>query len=292
MSILESMMADNKTEPLMSWKDFLEMHPPGSLVRVSEAHSKKVAPSGYMAPNLNSPDLLLHCDSDTCQGPRTFACLTKEKERFISSAGEHIFLDYQCRNCTSTLKTFAVLAMVGSSEGDAEVIKFGELPVFGPRIPARVIRLVQRDAELFNKGRRAENLGLGVGAYAYYRQVVENQKAHLIDEIIRVAKKLNADPDTVTQLERAKTQFQFTQSIEGFKLAIPETLMINGQNPLLLLHNALSRGLHSGTDAECLELAQDIRVVLTALAERISQALKDEAELNTAVSRLMTKKSS
>jgi hypothetical protein len=48
--------------------------------------------------------------------------------------------------------------------------------------------------------------------------------------------------------------------------------------------------LHNGTDEECLELAQDIRVVLTELAERISQALKDEAELNTAVSRLMTKK--
>ncbi len=52
----------------------------------------------------------------------------------------------------------------------------------------------------------------------------------------------------------------------------------------------LSEGLHAGTDKECLELATSIRVVLTELAERISQALKDEAELNQAVARLMKPK--
>jgi hypothetical protein len=47
--------------------------------------------------------------------------------------------------------------------------------------------------------------------------------------------------------------------------------------------------LHEKTDTECLELAKSIRVVLTELADRISQALKDEAELISAVSRLLEK---
>jgi hypothetical protein len=53
------------------------------------------------------------------------------------------------------------------------------------------------------------------------------------------------------------------------------------------LHSALSEGLHAQTDEECLELATSIRVVLTEFVERVAMALKDEAELDKAVSRLI-----
>ena len=64
-------------------------------------------------------------------------------------------------------------------------------------------------------------------------------------------------------------------------------MLINGQNPLTLLHKALSVGVHESTDERCLERAHDVRVVLIELAERLGQAIKDEAGLNTAVNRLM-----
>jgi hypothetical protein len=64
-------------------------------------------------------------------------------------------------------------------------------------------------------------------------------------------------------------------------------LLINGHNPLTLLYSALSIGIHEQTDEKCLELAHDVRVVLIELSERFGQALKDEAELDSAVSRLM-----
>jgi hypothetical protein len=67
-------------------------------------------------------------------------------------------------------------------------------------------------------------------------------------------------------------------------------LIVNGHNPLTLLHSAVSEGLHEHTDEECLELATTIRVVLTDLAERIGLALKDQTELNAAVTKLMAVK--
>jgi hypothetical protein len=79
------------------------------------------------------------------------------------------------------------------------------------------------------------------------------------------------------------------KAIESVKDSIPESLLVNGHNPLTLLHSALSEGLHAQTDEQCLELAQAVRVVLAELAERIGQALKDEAELNAAISRLMNR---
>jgi hypothetical protein len=54
-----------------------------------------------------------------------------------------------------------------------------------------------------------------------------------------------------------------------------------------MLHTALSGGLHERPDAECLELAQDIRVVLYEMADKLGQAIREDAELKGAVSRLL-----
>lgn len=94
------------------------------------------------------------------------------------------------------------------------------------------------------------------------------------------------------RFEAAAKETQLSKAIEENKDGIPSALLIDNQhNPLTLLHSALSEGNHPDTDAECLEVARDIRLVLTDLAERLSQALKEHAELNNAVTRLLTRKS-
>jgi hypothetical protein len=56
------------------------------------------------------------------------------------------------------------------------------------------------------------------------------------------------------------------------------------------LHNALSIGLHSESDAKCPEAAHDVRLVLTELIERMSLLRKDNSELQSAVQRLIAKR--
>jgi hypothetical protein len=93
----------------------------------------------------------------------------------------------------------------------------------------------------------------------------------------------------IVALRAAKDEQQFKKAVEDVKHAIPESLLVDGHNPLTLLHSALSDGLHARTDGECLELAQTIRLVLADLAERISQALKDDRELKEGISRLLNR---
>jgi hypothetical protein len=126
----------------------------------------------------------------------------------------------------------------------------------------------------------------------YYRRVVENQKNRILDEIIRVSHHLLADDQLTKELEAAKLEVQFTKAVEEIKHALPQSLLINGHNPLLLLHSALSAGVHELSDENCLEIASSIRIVLVEFAERLAQAMKDEAELNEAVNRLAHKKQS
>ncbi|MGY0573549.1 hypothetical protein ACTGJ9_022760 [Bradyrhizobium sp. RDM12] len=137
------------------------------------------------------------------------------------------------------------------------------------------------------KGRRCENQGLGIGAFAYYRRVVESQKNEILDEMIAVSRKQGASTETIAALGEAKGEIQFSKAVSSVKLGLPDSILINSHNPLTLLHSALSAGVHEHTDERCLELAQAVRLVLVELAERLTQALKDEAELNTAVSRLL-----
>ncbi|MPZ36925.1 MAG: hypothetical protein GEU95_02490 [Rhizobiales bacterium] len=143
------------------------------------------------------------------------------------------------------------------------------------------------DRDTFLRGRRCEIHGLGIGAFVYYRRVVENHKNQIIDEIIKVARKVGAPDETIVGLEEVKNEIQFSKGVKEVKLAIPQSLLVDGHNPLTLLHTALSKGVHELTDEQCLELAQTVRLVLADLAERISQALSDQAELKNAVARLL-----
>lgn len=282
---MSSEPTDQSQETRTLFADFLERTPLGTAVHISDllrwrdGHNRVVT----------QPEIQIYCDSDVCKGVRFFACA--DKERLFSGGGLTIFLTYICRNCSKTEKIYSLLLLEGE-EGKLHgtAIKFGELPAFGPPIPPRVIKLIGLDREVFIRGRRSENQGLGIGAFAYYRRVVENQKGRLIREIGKVAERLGARAKELQEFERAAKETQFSKAIEQIKDAIPQVLLINGHNPLSLLHRALSEGLHAGTDEECLELATSIRVVLTELSERISHALKDEAELRLAISKLMQSK--
>jgi hypothetical protein len=189
------------------------------------------------------------------------------------------------------MKTYAIEATQSVTEGIAEVFKYGEDPPFGPPIPSKLISLIGPEKDYFLKGRRAENQGLGIGAFAYYRRVLESQKVRIIDEIIKAAKRLSAKEDILNELNQARSETRFHDALQKVKHALPQAIMLNGHNPLTLLHAALSEGLHAQTDEDCLALATKIRIIMAAFAERLSSALEDTAELNSAVAQLAKKKS-
>jgi hypothetical protein len=270
--------------PEVTFKSFLEEFPPEAYAYVVDL---KLNSDGR---SIDTPDILLFCESDLCAGPRIFRC---GSSLYKHSAWEQTFLVYTCRNCTTRLVTFAISyyveALPSTTVGRAIIQKVGQIPAFGPQTPARLITLIGPDREIFLQGRRAENRGLGIGAFAYYRRVVENQKNRIIAEIAKVAKLLGSSPEIDARFAAAINETRFTNSVAMVRDFIPQTLLMSGQNPLTLLHSALSKGLHNAemTDAHCLQLAQSIRTVLAELAERASEALKSTKEIETAISVLM-----
>lgn len=267
----------------LSFGDFLASAPPGSKTRSLDAIGRDDQAEAVLA----QPDVWADCESPLCDGFRNFHCVRSSyRNRLTTDQIHHVMLQYVCRNCRTSLKVFALLVDY-EGPNKIEITKVGEFPSFGPRTPSRVVSLIGPDRELFLKGRRSESQGLGIGAFAYYRRVVENQWRHLLDEVIRVAKSISASPASVAMLEAAARDTQFSKAVDDVKDAIPAELLIRGHNPLKLLHSALSVGIHDLSDDECLTKATSVRLVLFELAERLGQALKDHATLGAAVTNLL-----
>jgi hypothetical protein len=282
-------MEDSDTKdgsPPLSYKDFLESTQPSVAKHISDLWEIEYNSYGNRK-CVVTRDLRLHCKK--CGGIRTFRCGHNKVFKLEDEIVE-FNVRYLCGDCREEDKFYALYAEF-AGEGAGVLYKFGELPPFGVPISNRVLRLFGKDAHLFQKGRQCENLGYGVAAFAYYRRVVENHKNDIFEEIIKVCRTVNAPESILKELEQAKKEISFTKAIEVLKTALPQGLLINGHNPLVALHGALSVGLHDESDEDCLASAQAVRLVLTDLVEKISNLKQDDRELNAAVQLLLRKKS-
>jgi hypothetical protein len=269
----------------LSFAEFLANSPPGTLARLTDLARRRYQNANEVV----LPDLTISCSNPICGGIRQFR--PKERRQAVGDDEPHVFCNFVCRNCEQEKKAYALVLYIDDKSSqvaeEAYAIKVGELPAFGPPIPTRTISLVGPDRDIFLQGRRCENQGFGIGAYAYYRRVIENQWHRLLGEIAKACERTSADSALVAQLRAAQKETSFKRAFDTVTGAIPSTLLINGQSPLTLLHTVLSDGVHDRTDEECLEQARSIRVVLYDLAERLDQVLRDQSELDGAVSVLM-----
>lgn len=272
--------------------EFLETSPPSQVGVISDL-SIYVEPRGlsYKDNCLYTPNLQLHCPHDSCNGIRFFRCTDDEYDETLkANEYRYIYVNYRCSNCRTTRKTYSLAVKLAKDEGrPGECYKFGELPTFGPPVSPKLITLIGSDRETFLKGRRCENQGLGIGAFIYYRRVVENQKNRILERIIAVSEKIAPDHDKIKILKKATVETQFSKALDMAKDAMPESLLINGHSPIRLLHSALSEGVHELSDNDCLQLASSVRIVLGELSDRLANALKDEAELANALTTLMNR---
>jgi hypothetical protein len=274
-------------EAAIPFKEFLEKVHPSVMKKATGVWEQKMSQVGSHAV-LATPNLRLHCPD--CEGERTFRC--NEEVRLSIKVRNGVFVSYRCGDCHKALKLFSLFVVTSKAAARAEVYKYGELPSFGVPVPNKLLRLFGTDSKVFLKGRQCENQGLGIGAFAYYRRVVENHKNEIFDEIIRVCETLKASPTLVEELRSAKGAVSFAKAMDHIKTGLPDGLLMDGHNPLLALHGALSVGLHKESDEECLEAASAVRLVLTDLAEKMSLLRQDKAELSRAVELLLSKKGS
>jgi hypothetical protein len=232
-----------------------------------------------------------HCDHEKCGGIRRH--VYERQDALWTQDGSYAFLRYGCTNCTTTLKIFGLKAEAVSSPKAGICTKIYQEPSFGEAIPKRLFEIIGEDnREFFLQARRAIARGLGIGAYAYYRRIVENTKFDLVSSVLRVAQATNSPSGQIDLLQKAQSERQFSKAIDLLRdaSAIPPVLLIDGHNPLVLLHDLLSEGIHKLPDAECLERARQAEIVLSETAGRMQVALTQRKNLKAAITSIMNRK--
>ena len=270
-----------ESDKKLSLRQFLETVPPCIKKEIVgfEVRSTKRA-YGNLDYTFRLPEIELICEN--CAGRRHFRAPDDEVSTRDPAQEVVKSWEYWCRNCGLCQKVYSVLF-----ECDVgRFVKLGEWPPFGPHVPANVIKLIGPDRDLFLQGRRAESLGLGIGAYTYYRRVVEGQKDRIIDRVVQVARQVKLEEETIRTLAAAKGMTSFERAVEAIGHAFPDRLRIETHNPLRLLHGFLSKGVHEMTDDECLERATAARHVLAEFADLLKQALRDRRLLLDSVAKL------
>ncbi|MBC7409586.1 MAG: hypothetical protein H7339_14460 [Arcicella sp.] len=134
-----------------------------------------------------------------------------------------------------------------------------------------------------------ENNSFGIGAFAYYRRIVEE----IIDELLNSISEL-VEPQDKEKYKTALIEIKNTRvtqnKINLVKDLLPTSLRPDGNNPLCILHNALSEGIHSQTDELCLEKAIKIRNILYFLIGNIDSLKNSRNSFTNSMRALLDKK--
>ena len=240
--------------------------------------------------NINIPDLETYCQNDKCKerGSTQYKC-AQSYLFFDERKMMYMEYEYTCKNCTVNKLRFFLGALIPKNSTVVNLIKIGEWPPLAHITPTKLLSIFGDKKDFYLKGKKCEREGLGIGAFVYYRRIVEETKNELFDLIISALKETNTEEQVISEFTKAKEQKSFERSVEKVKSIFPQELKIEGQNPLTLLHKALSIGVHKMSDKECLYKAKHIRIILFEFINRLNLVSEEKAELKEAIKKLSTK---
>jgi len=194
----------------------------------------------------------------------------------VAVAGKIALLEYTCASCNDYRQSY----LIYFDPKLQFIIKAGQYPPWVVSVERGLADVLGAYTETYQKGLVSEAQGYGIGAYAYYRRIVEqiiDSLLDTIDELIEGERREIYD----RALAETKRVGSAAEKIALVKDLLPSSLRPEGMNPLGILYDALSAGIHARTDEECLELACSIRETLIFLIGQIQRTISGrESERN------------
>lgn len=235
------------------------------------------------------PDIRIKMNCPTCASDQTFAMNNEHNENCGTSnhppAGVAFRMVYLCTHC----QKFERLFFIKIDEQKQWVMKIGQYPAWEISGNPKLEKLLGINSDYFKKGLICESQGYGIGAYGYYRRIVEIIIDELLDEI---ADLLSGDEKEKFNyvLEKTKQTTVAHEKIELAKELLPTILRPDGMNPLSILHATMSKGLHAESDEDCLEYAESCREILVFLVNQVAASKENSRSFTERMRKLLKKK--
>lgn len=148
--------------------------------------------------------------------------------------------------------------------------KIGQFPPY-EITPDKVVEkyLLEDDFNNYKKALVNLSISYGIGAYSYFRRIIENEILRVIEDLTTID--FDGVENVKTALNTFKSDHQMSNLIDVINKFLPKSLIELGDNPIRLLYEQLSGGIHKFTDEECLQKAQMIDVLLTFVIKKINE---------------------
>jgi len=214
---------------------------------------------------LERPAIHMHCP--VCGSGQTFNMSTQYSSNLKWNAPPRgvARIVYQCTSCGEFNRYFIL-------KFDAEenyVMKVGQEPPWDISPDRTLEKMLDDHADYYKKGLICESHSYGIGAFSYYRRIVEE----IIDELLTEIADLIAGEEReryLEALEQTRKMKIAQKKIDLVKDLLPSILRPDGMNPLSILHDVLSQGLHGESDEDCIELAMTVREILVFLVNQLT----------------------
>lgn len=213
------------------------------------------------------PKVRINMICGDCKSSQTFAMINGYWENLAGShtpaQGKVFRLQYVCTHCEIFERFFFVRV------GNGWFMKVGQFPAWEVDGNPNIERLLGKHSSYYRKGLICESQGYEIGAFGYYRRIIEEIIDGLLDEISHLL--AGAELEKYQEaLQRTKGITVAQEKIDLVKDLLPPLLRPDGMNPLAVLHSSLSEGLHAESDESCLESAGTCRDVLLFLVNQVA----------------------
>ena len=207
--------------------------------------------------------ILRYCQSSRCKAERPYKRTLYQKGmsrgQYVGRIGTQVStLMYNCTNCGAEYWCW-VEASERFAEGDIWIRKIGQLPPYDISIASDLQNALREDAILYKRAQICMSQSFGIAACSYLRRLLENQITPLLESVYEVRKEEGEDVGELLELLAEKVA---ENKIRLANNVLPSLLEVPGDNPLELIYDKLSAGLHRQSEQECMEIATEASQIL------------------------------
>lgn len=130
------------------------------------------------------------------------------------------------------------------------------------------------DLKLYRQALTCRHSNFGIAAVAYLRRIVENRTNYLVDVIAEQVAASEPDSPLLARVEEVKRDRRFSEKIEFAAAMLPASVRRGGQNPVAILHDLTSEGLHAKSDEECIDMFDRCQLAF----EHVITSLKSDSD--------------
>jgi hypothetical protein len=154
-------------------------------------------------------------------------------------------------------------------------------PAIKIEIPKTIEKYLGRESgNWYYKAKLSLKENLGIGAFAYFRRIIEKELTRFVDDIIALP---SADLELKNIVKKHRNSSKPHLIYEDIFPYLPNSLRVLDDNPLKLLYQQTSEGLHNLTETECMQRAKEIEVVLNFVMTKINEEKSTMLEVRNAM---------